>query len=150
MATITLTLATPTVGSAWVVEFTADSSTPIKSITGFSIISTTPDLGSLFSVSSVDGYDGSGVQYVTWRSTDPPGQHPSSGMSMDIWNQQFYENIITYNSNLGMTWTEMLTGNGSGGSTYALNTQKWSLVYDYGTYYAPLYSKGGTLTVSVD
>lgn len=149
MATVNLSVTSPTIGTSWQVEFTADSGTPIKSITGFSISAISPDPGFLFSVSSVDGYDGSGVQYVTWRSSSPPGQHPSSGMSMDIWNQTFYENIITYNGNLGMTWTEMLTGNGSGGATYALNSEKWSLVYDYDTYYAPLYTKGGTLTVSV-
>jgi len=149
MATITLTVNTPIIGNSWQVAFTADSGTPIKTISGFTISATSPNLGSLFSVSSVNGYDGSAVQYVTWRSTSPAGQHPTSGLSMDIWNQTFYQNIITYNGNTGMTWTEILTGNGSGGATYPLNTEKWSLVYDYDNLYAPLYTKGGTLSVSV-
>jgi len=149
MATITLAVATPSVGTGWTVEFTSDSATPIKTLTGFSISATSPSLPSLFSVSSVNGYDGSGVQYVTWRSTSPAGQHPTSGWSMDIWNQTFYQNIMTYNSNVGMTWTEMLTGNGSGGATYSLNSDKWSLIYNYSSLYAPVLTKGGTLTVTV-
>ena len=152
MATIRLALSVTEDGSNcndWTVEFTADSETPIKTITGFSISATTPSLPSLFSVSSVNGYDGSGVQYVTWRSTSPAGQHPTSGLSMDIWNQTFYENIMNYNTNTGMTWTEMVTGNGSGGATYSLNASKWSLIYDYDNLNAPIFSKGGTLTVSI-
>ena len=143
-ATITLTLASPTEGSAWEVEFTADDATAINTITGFSISATTPSLPSLFTVSSVNGYDGSGVQYVTWRSTSPAGQHPSSGLSMDIWNQKFYQNIMDNN----MTWTDMLT-NGDSGATYNLNSAKYSLIYNYSELYAPIYSKGGTLTVAV-
>jgi hypothetical protein len=143
-ATITLTLASPTEGSAWEVEFTADDATAINTITGFSISATTPSLPSLFTVSSVNGYDGSGVQYVTWRSTSPAGQHPSSGLSMDIWNQKFYQNIMDNN----MTWTDMLT-NGDSGATYNLNSGKYSLIYNYSQLYAPIYSKGGTLTVAV-
>jgi hypothetical protein len=143
-ATITLTLATPTEGSAWEVQFTADDATAINTITGFSISATTPSLPSLFTVSSVNGYDGSGVQYVTWRSTSPAGQHPSSGLSMDIWNQKFYENIMDFNR----TWTDMLT-NGDSGATYNLNSAKYSLIYNYDNTYSPLYSKGGTLTVAV-
>jgi len=143
-ATITLTLASPTEGSAWEVEFTADDATAINTITGFSISATTPSLPSLFTVSSVNGYDGSGVQYVTWRSTSPAGQHPSSGLSMDIWNQKFYQNIMDNNR----TWTEMLT-NGDSGATYNLNSAKYSLIYNYSELYAPIYSKGGTLTVAV-
>ena len=149
MATVTLSINSPTIGSSWQVQFTADSATPIQTITGFDINATSPNLGSLFSVSSVNGYDGSDVQYVTWRSTSPLEQHPTSGLSMDIWSQIFYQNIKTYDGNTGMTWTQMLTGNGSGGATYALSTGKWSLVYDYDNLYAPLYTKGGTLTVSV-
>jgi hypothetical protein len=144
MAIIRLTVTLPSIGDAWTVEFTADSATAIKTITGFSISATTPTLPSLFLVSSVNGYDGSGVQYVTWRSTSPAGQHPSSGLSMDIWNQKFYQNIITNN----MTWTQMLT-NGDSGATYSLNGDKWSLIYDYSNLYAPIYTKGGTLTVSI-
>jgi len=143
-ATITLTLASPTEGSAWEVEFTADDATAINTITGFSISATTPSLPSLFTVSSVNGYDGSGVQYVTWRSTSPAGQHPSSGLSMDIWNQKFYQNIMDNNR----TWTDMLT-NGDSGATYNLNSAKYSLIYNYSELYAPIYSKGGTLTVAV-
>ena len=144
MATIRLAVTSPTIGDAWIVEFTADSGTAINTITGFSIGATTPALPSLFSVSSVNGYGGSNVEYVTWRSTSPAGQHPSSGLSMDIWNQKFYQNIMTNN----MTWTQMLT-NGDSGATYNLNSGKWSLIYDYSNLYAPIYTRGGTLTVSI-
>jgi hypothetical protein len=144
MATITLTLINPIQGSGWEVEFTADDATAINTITGFSISATTPSLPDLFTVSSVNGYDGSGVQYVTWRSTNPVGQHPSSGLSMDIWNQKFYQNIMNNN----MTWNDMVT-NGNNGANYNLNTGKFSLIYNYDNTYAPIYSKGGTLTVAV-
>jgi hypothetical protein len=144
MATIRLAVTSPTIGDAWTVEFSANSGTAINTITGFSISATTPSLPSLFTVSSVNGYDGSDVQYVTWRSTSPAGQHPSSGLSMDIWNQKFYQNIMTNN----MTWTQMIT-NGDSGATYNLNGGKWSLIYDYSNLYAPIYAKGGTLTVSI-
>lgn len=149
MALIKLAVISPTVGDSWTVEFTADPEAAIKLITGFSINVITPNLPSLSSVSSVDGYNGSGVQYVTWRSTNPAQQHPTSGWSMDIWNQTFYQNIITYNSNVGMSWSEMLTGNGSGGATYPLSTNKWSLIYNYDSSYSPAYTKGGTLRVSI-
>ncbi len=143
MATIALAVTAPSIGSEWTVQFTADNATPIKTITGFSISAITPSLPSLFSVSSVNGYDGSGVQYVTWRSTSPAGQHPTSGWSMDIWNQAFYEDIITYNGNVGKVWSDV------NGVTYSLNPNKWSLIYNYGSLYAPVFTKGGTLTVTV-
>ena len=146
--TVTLALTSPSEGSDWTVEFTADDATPIKTITGFSLSLTTPSFPSLFTTSSVDGYDGSGVQYVTWRSTSPAGQHPTSGYSVDIWSQTVYNNIMTFNGNTGMTWNEMLTGNGSGGATYTLSSDKYSLIYDYTNQYALGYSKGGTLTIS--
>lgn len=149
MALIKLAVISPTVGDAWTVEFTADSESAIKFITEFSIDVSTPNLPALFSVSSVNGYSGSSVQYVTWRSTSPAGQHPTSGWSMDIWNQTFYENIITYNNNNGMSWSQMLTGNGSGGDTYPLNSNKWSLLYNYDNTYSPAYTMGGTLRVSI-
>ena len=149
MATINLALTDPTEGAPWTVEFTADGATAIKTITGFSLSLITPSFPSLFTVSSVNGYGGSGVEYVTWRSTSPEGQHPTSGYSMDIWNQQFYENIMTYDSDNGMTWDQMLIGNGSGGATYPLSSTKYSLIYDYNSLTALVYSKGGTLTVAV-
>lgn len=138
-------------GTPWEVYFSVDDSTPIKTIKGTDVYVSNPILdgnNNPFSVdtgdNSINGYN----DYVTWRSSSPDGQHPTYGWSLDIWNQTFANNIITYNSDVGMTWNEILTGNGSGGNTYPLSSTKYSLMYNYDNSYPPFFSKGGLLTVT--
>jgi len=167
MATITLSVSSPTEGFAWNVNFSADDATPIRNIptspiTSFPITCPTNTSGN-FTVPStsqirnvMNGFsshsttnggvpttlaDANSDSYVTWRSsTATPGQYPSSGRSMDIWSVDFYNDIMFS----GETWAQI--GNGA---TYTLNPRKWSLIYDYSSRTAFVWSKGGTLTVSV-
>lgn len=139
--TVTMALGTGTAiteGNAWTVTFSVEGTTAVNVATGFTISASTPNLPSLFTVSSVNRYSGSGVKYVTWRSTSPPGQHPTSGLSLDIWNDTLYDDVDG-----GIIWDSM------NGKSYPLYTNKYSLIYNYDSFYAPLYSKGGTLTISV-
>jgi hypothetical protein len=146
--TITLEISSQIEGFPWTVNFQSDDSTAIKTITGFNINITNPfSSPTLFSVNSVAGYNSS-HPYVTWRSTSlglQYDQYPTTGYSLDIWDSIFYNNIFTSD----MTWNQIVTGNGSGGSSYTLLDDKYSLVYNYDTPYAPIYSKGGILNVSV-
>ena len=150
--TITLSVSSPAEGFAWSVNFSADDATPIKSFRGFAINCPTNTSGN-FTVTtgglttnvingfSSDSSNPNADSYVTWRSNSAtPGQYPSSGRSLDIWSHQFYLDVISNNE----TWAEI--GNGA---TYTLNPRKWSLIYDYSSRTAFVWSKGGTLTVSV-
>ncbi len=155
MATATLTLSgTPnaiTEGSTWTLTISNITGTDqVKDTTKYtsSIVSaTSPNLGNLFAIDTtssvsnnkVNGYDGSGVQYVTFRSTIPVTQYPTTGFSLDLWSSSLYTAIIT-NSN---TWTDL------NGTTHNLSSDKYSLVYSYTSSYPPIFSKGGTLTISV-
>jgi len=129
---------TITEGTSWTITFSVEGTTAVNTATGFTISASTPNLPSLFTVSTVDRYSGSGVKYVTWRSTTPSGQHPTNGLSLDLWNDTLYDDV-----NGGIIWDDM------NGKTYPLYPNKYSLVYDYDNLYSPLYSKGGTLTVTV-
>ena len=166
--TITLSVSSPTEGFAWNVYFSVDDATPIRNIpispsnpsflitcpTNTSGNFTVPTTGSIRNVmngfsshsTTIGGVpttlaDANSDSYVTWRSnTATPGQYPFSGRSMDIWSVGFYNDIMFS----GETWAQI--GNGA---TYTLNPRKWSLIYDYSSGTAFVWSKGGTLTVSV-
>ncbi len=148
--TITLSVSSPDDGFAWNVNFSADDATAIKSIVNFAITCptntsgnfTVPNTGLITNV--VNGFssnpsDSNADSYVTWRSSaSTSGQYPASGRSLDIWSHQFYLDVISS----GKTWSQM-------SATYTLNPRKWSLIYDYSSGTAFVWSKGGTLTVSV-
>jgi hypothetical protein len=150
MATITLSVSSPAEGFAWNVNFSADDATAIKSIVNFAITCptntsgnfTVPNTGLITNV--VNGFssnpsDSNADSYVTWRSSaSTSGQYPASGRSLDIWSHQFYLDVISSSK----TWSQM-------SATYTLNPRKWSLIYDYTSRTAFVWSKGGTLTVSV-
>lgn len=157
--TVTLSVTSPTEGSAWNVNFSVDDATPIRNIVNFAITCPT-NTGGNFSVPStanadqvVNGYSshsstnggtpatsaGSDADsYVTWRSVLKNGQFPVAGKSMDLWSYTFYNDIM-YSSK---TWATM-------SASYELNPRKWSIVYDYSSAAAFVWTKGGTLTVSV-
>jgi hypothetical protein len=159
--TITLSLSSPSEGSEWNVSFSVDDATPIRNIVNFSITCSTNSDGN-FAVPStantnqvVNGYsshsttnggtpstlaDSDADSYVTWRSVLRNGQFPVAGKSLDVWGYNLYNDIM-YSSK---TWSQI--GNGA---TYDLNPRKWSLIYDYSARAAFIWSKGGTLTVSV-
>jgi hypothetical protein len=154
LKTITLSVSSPAEGFAWNVNFSAEAdTTPIKSFNNpqISIICPTNTSGN-FTVSNtaqvfqaVNGYssdaaDSGADSYVTWRSTAITGQYPSSGRSLDIWSHQFYLDV----KENSQTWADI-----GDGATYTLNPRKWSLIYNYTSRYAAVWSKGGTLTVSV-
>ena len=154
--TITLSVTSPTEGYAWNVNFSVDDATPIRNIPispsnpSFLITCPTNTSGNFsvpttsFITNVVNGFssnssDSNADSYVTWRSnTATPGQYPSSGKSLDIWSHQFYLDVISSDK----TWSQM-------SATYTLNPRKWSLIYDYSSGTAFVWSKGGTLTVSV-
>ncbi len=155
MATATLALSgSPNEGSTWTVTIENITGTDqVKDTTkyggGVNVNVTSPSLGQIFTIDTtsggnqVNGYSGSGVKYVTFRSTNPVGQqHPTSEFSLDLWNDSLYDKIITNSA----TWNTIATG---GSNTYSLSTTKYSLIYNYDQSYAPIYSKGGTLTITV-
>ena len=78
--------------------------------------------------------------YSTWRTQAIATQFPETGKSIDLWSITLYEDIIS-----GFSWNQLSPG----GQGYTLNDDKHSLVYDYNTYYAPYYSRGGIITFSV-
>ena len=151
--TITLSVSSPAEGFAWNVNFSAEADTkPIKSFNNPLLIICPTNTSGNFTVSNtaqvsqaVNGYssnaaDSGADSYVTWRSTAITGQYPSSGKSLDIWSHQFYLDVKENDQ----TWSDI-----GSGATYTLNPRKWSLIYDYSSKYAAVWSKGGTLTVSV-
>lgn len=147
MATATFALTSPSEGMEWTISITnIDGAGQVKDISSYSssaVNSSVPNLGSLFTIDSdnnaVNGYPG---YYVTWRSTVlnmSHNQYPSTGFSFDIWSSDIYTDVIT-NSN---TWNDL------NNNTYTLNENKHSLIYNYDNYYAPVWSKGGTLTITI-
>jgi len=144
MATVTFTASDVIEGFIWSMEFTSvtestavNNSAQYNGSIGINLLS--PNVPSVFNVSSFNTYGGSGVEYSTWRSESPSGggQYPSSGQSVDIWSQSLYNEIVSNN-----TWNNIA-------GTHALSSTKWSLVYDYNNPHAKFYSKGGTLNVTV-
>ena len=93
---------TITEGTAWTITFSVEGTTAVNTATGFTISASTPIIPSIFSVTSVNRYSGSGVKYVTWRSTTPAGQHPTNGLSLDLWNDTLYDDV-----NGGITFTPL-------------------------------------------
>lgn len=152
MATARLTISSPSPGySGWEITISNITDTDqVKDKTKYlnsTVTAVSPITGSLFLIQSssgsnkIEGYsNGSGVEYVTWRSTSPVGQHPTSGFSLDLWSTSLYTSVITNSAN----WNTLA------GSTYALDTNFHSLVYSYSNLYSPLYSKGGTLSISIE
>lgn len=74
--------------------------------------------------------------YSTWRTQAIATQFPGTGKSIDLWSITLFTDI-----NNGYNWNQL--------TSYSLNADKHSLVYDYDTYYAPYYSRGGIITFSV-
>jgi hypothetical protein len=153
MATATLALTTPSEGIAWTVTISGTgvlTSSAVNSDSSYNsatVSVTAPSLGSVFTMpTSTDSnsFQTYGGQYATWRSSSAVtglsySQYPTQGLSLDIWGGS--SNLIT-NIDSNNDWSTIA-------GTYSLSTTKWSLIYNYSELYAPIYSKGGTLTISV-
>lgn len=74
--------------------------------------------------------------YSTWRTQAIATQFPETGKSIDLWSSTLFNDIIN-----GYNWNQL--------TSYSLNADKHSLVYDYNALYAPYYSRGGIITFSV-
>lgn len=92
----------------------------------------------VFDSTKVLGFDG---DYVTFRNQNTTDQFPitQSGYSLDLWSDTLRTDLIT-NS---ISW-QTLDGN-----SYTLNSNKWSLAYDYGSPRAIRFSKSGTISFSI-
>jgi hypothetical protein len=144
MATATFTVTGTTAGSDWTATITnITGTTAVNSSTydgtpKLNLI--TPNLGQIYGITSF----GSHFDYVTWRSVAPASanapdynQYLFTGFSMDIWNSTLRSSIDG-----NATWNGIA-------SSYTLDSNKWSLVYNYDGKSSLVYSKGGTLTVTV-
>ena len=151
----TLALANPSEGSAWTVTITGNSlssSTAVNSdasYNGATVSVTAPtNLGVIFTMpaaTQTESFQTYGGQYATWRSSTAitelsNSQYPTQGFSLDIWGGASTFITIINNNN---TWSQLAAG------SYDLDTSKTSLIYSYSNLYPPIFSKGGTLTVSV-
>lgn len=153
MATATLELESPEVGIPWIVTIsgsgvlTTSAVNLDSSYNSASVSITTPSLGEVFTMptstnsNSFQTYSG---QYATWRSSLAVSglsysQYPTQGLSLDIWGGS--SDLITKINN-DNDWSTI-------SGQYTLDSNKWSLIYDYSNLYALFYTKGGTLTISI-
>ena len=142
MATVTYTISNAIGGySTW-------SGTIVVSALSDAVLTNVPtsitaSSGSIvFTPSSFEHYpdtDGNGNEYITWRNYSGASQYPDSGYSLDIWSTQLFTDVDS-----GATWNTLI---GAGG--YALNSNKYTLIYKYDSPsgpYAPFYGLGGLIT----
>jgi hypothetical protein len=75
------------------------------------------------------------TKYASWRDSTIAGtQHPSTGLSLDIWSDDL---CILISS--GATYSDLLN------NVYTLNPDKWTLCYNYSFLNTFHYGKGGTI-----
>ena len=137
MATVNYSVSTAS-GLSWTGTFEVTNFTDIVSSTVPS--SFTANAGEVtFTPAQVVTYGSpSNDSYVTWRSVSIGGQYPTTGWSFDVWSLSLSNAI-----NGGATWSNLQST-----STYNLNSNKNTLVYNYSGPYAPFYGSGGTITFS--
>jgi hypothetical protein len=162
MATATLALANPSEGNEWTVtisgtnllttsQVNSDASYSTGTV-GADVSVTAPiNLGVIFSMpttTQTESFQTYGGQYATWRSSTAitglsNSQYPTTGFSLDIWGNNAGDNTdVIFRINQNVTWTTIA-------GSYQLNSNKYSLIYSYTSSHAPIFSKGGTLTISV-
>ena len=126
--------------SSWsgTMEYTTVTDSVVDTVASITITDPLDSQSIDFNTTKVLGFDG---DYVTFRSQNSTDQFPTTqtGYSLDLWSDTFRTDIIT-NS---ISW-QTLDGN-----SYTLNSNKWSLVYDYASPRAILYGKGGTISFSI-
>jgi hypothetical protein len=81
--------------------------------------------------------ENNGNEYITWSTYNGSSQYPDSGYSFDVWSTSLYSAVDS-----GITWSTLQVS-----GAYPLNSNKWTLIYDYDQTYSPnLYGVGGTIT----
>lgn len=128
-------------GSPWKGQFIVTSTSSVISSSLPSLISVdSPSLS--FTPGNFSYYSG---EYVTWRTYIGASQYPINGYSFDIWSADLYTR-----ASVGSTWNDVITFNsGSGAGIYSLDSQKWTLIYNYDIPQAPKYGKSGYIQFSL-
>jgi hypothetical protein len=83
------------------------------------------------------------AEYISFRNTTPTVKYPSTGRSFDIWSPSFAGQVALALS----SWRTILLTNADalGQGVYALNPNKWTVLYDYSNSHAYCASKGGQI-----
>lgn len=127
--------------TSWSGRFVVDDlNTSVESDSGIDSIIINPGTDNYTFVPTGDvyTYPDNNLQhdYSTWRTQAIATQFPETGKSIDLWSSTLFNDIIN-----GYNWNQL--------TSYSLNANKHSLVYDYNALYAPYYSRGGIITFSV-
>ena len=137
--TVTMTVANPTEGSAWSGTGVVEGNDNVRGDSA-DIVWT---FGSVtFTTKKQYQWSGTGLSYSTWRTQDNTNaQFPTNqtGISIDIWSDLLYTELTAAGS---QSWDTFATA----GTSWNLNSDKYTLIYDYDNLYAPYWSKGGTVT----
>lgn len=80
--------------------------------------------------------------YFNWRSVNTVSSHPISGRSFDVW---LADPATMTSISQGSSWSLLTNGTG----VHSLNSQKWSVFYDYNVPCAYGWIRGGQVTVTV-
>jgi hypothetical protein len=137
---VTMSITNPTEGSAWSGTATVNGDDNVRGDNaniGWSF-----DSGSItFTTVKQVQFEGSSLYYSTFRTQNTTDQfpQPQTGFSIDIWSELLHAEFTTSGS---QSWDTFA----SGGNSWSLNSDKYSLIYDYSKLYAPYWSKGGTVT----
>ena len=174
-AKVTLALVQPDSGIEWTVKFSnsftsaesgIDADTAITNQNSYFVYPVIPSPATfgLTSVGSsyffrvyftifedpINVYFGSGPagvgSYLSLKDNDPAanGQFQTTGMDLSIFSDTIAEKVAALN-----TWRN-LAGSGIGNTgVYTLNSDRHTVLYDYNNRWAPLWSKGGNLKVTI-
>ena len=154
MATVTLGF-----GSFKAVITVTSTTTSMKDASKITWIKAVDAIGvtihSGFNPSKVLAFGGSGKKYITFRSFPDDNQFPiasggghisdQTGQSLDVWSDQFHDDVESSNEN---TWATAASNYAINNSRFQLDNDKWTVFYDYDNLNAPGYNKGGNMTVT--
>ena len=147
MATVNVTISSPSEGFAWTAVYTTPNlDNQVRTDSVSDITASANSLSFSFTPAQFAYFPTLGYSYVTWRTFNTAEQHAHQGKSIDIWSDDLYNDIVL-NTN---TWNDLITNSAgkNGGLGYSLNTEKWSIAYDYDVPYAFAYGKGGYILFS--
>jgi hypothetical protein len=151
MATVTFAISSPSEGTAWSFSLNNITNTNnlISNQSQYASVTGNYNGQSFTMVNNSESCKFYSPHYATWRFNDAVsnlqnGQYPTQGFSFDIWGGSprpgTAGNLLgKFNSN----W-----GSGVEGS-YDLDTNKWSMIYDYTNQYPLALSRGGILTITI-
>ena len=136
--TVTMDIENPTEGVAWSGTGVVEGNDNVRG-DSVDIVWT---FGSVtFTTKKQLQFSGTGLSYSTWRTQESTDQFPTpqTGFSIDVWSDLLYTELTAAGS---QSWDTFA----SAGNSWNLNTDKYTLIYDYNNLYAPYWSKGGTVT----